>query len=406
MKLFVRCLALVVLATLNTHCAKRSSASTTKAADLTVVELQWEPKSLKGLETSLPGALGKVFEGADKSKDTRFTCKDSGAVNARDCAIKAAASKDSIMCTYRIPAQPNRIEVYCEIKVSAWPQLAPELANVIAPEFIRLGFAKGPSFTSKGREGEMSCQEASGDWQCSLANFVQLDQGITTPKKQSIKVPEGLKDEFGAPLPTRSQDYVLNLPSGSIKVATYRAPDEVLAAFMEAMADEKNLSIDEESDAPRCKDAEKIALTYYTADGYKLINTGLRKLAQGEKPAREVELAILAAISGVNCAGLAKEHFVIRGANLSAEKLAKYQKDAIIVEHAFTSTSIDTEVLADFRGNTEFRIIEARGANLSDFGVWSENGERELLIAPGTLFKVLDRRAQGNTTIIELQQLP
>ncbi len=405
MKSFIPFAACLVLAVLNADCSNRSSTSVPQSMDLTTAELTWGPKSIKGLETSLPGALGEIFKNADMYKDGRFTCKDGSTRKTRECTVKATGSNDNIKCTYGASTQPQTLMVYCKITASSWPQLAPEIANVIAPEFISLGFAQGSSFTSKSREGAMSCQETGGAWQCSFSDFLSLDKSINIPKKQNVTVPEGLKDEFGSSIPTRSKDSMLNLPSGSIQISTYRASDEVLAEFMTAIAD-KSLTIDEEGDAPNCKEAEKLALTYYTSEGHKVINSSLRNLAQGEKPDRKAEVSILAAISGMNCAPQGKERFVIRGVTLSPEKLAKYQKDAIIVEHSFTSTSIDEEVVVDFRGNTEFRIIEARGTNLSDFGVWSENGEKELLIAPGTIFKVLDRRVEGKTTIVEMQQLP
>ncbi len=404
MKVFFPFAATLILATLNFQCSK-SSSSSLKSTIPIVGELPWATQTVRGLGTSLPGALGKMFQVADEAKDQRFTCSDGKIPKARDCIVKANASNDSIMCSYLAQSLPDKLKVYCEITASAWPQLAPELANIVVPEFIRLNFAKGSSFTSSSTYGKMSCQETGGSWQCSFDRFVGLDKSITIAKKQSVIVPEGLKDEFGSPLPTRSKDYRLNLLSGSIQVSSYRSSDDILAEFTKTVADKEDLPVYEESEAANCKEAEQLALTYYTANGYQIINSGLRKHARGEKLDREVEMSILAAISGLNCFPQVQEKFVIRGATLSPEKLAKYQKDAIIVEHAFTSTSINHEVTYDFKGNSEFRIIEARGADLSDFGVGSDSGEKEFLIAPGTLFKVLDRRVDGETTIIELQQL-
>lgn len=209
---------------------------------------------------------------------------------------------------------------------------------------------------------------------------------------------------FGNLLPSRSSDYELKLPSGTIKPASYRAPASLLSEFVNSLpADERDTSDHDEVEG--CSKEEILAIFFYTGEGYRDVNKGLRGLPQGQKIEPATDLAIRAVLSAVNCAKSSRPEVVVRGANLSAEKLAKYQKDAIIVEHAFTSTTMAREVVPEFRGNTEFRFIGAMGANLEGLGTMAEEGEQELLLRPGTLFKVLDRHVEGEATIITLQQL-
>jgi hypothetical protein len=95
---------------------------------------------------------------------------------------------------------------------------------------------------------------------------------------------------------------------------------------------------------------------------------------------------------------------VVRGTDLPADVLARYQPDAIITEPAFLSTSMEPAVAQSsaFSGNVEFRILSKTGRDISSFSLFPS--EREVLFPNGTQFYVLDRRPDPLTgiTIIEM----
>lgn len=94
---------------------------------------------------------------------------------------------------------------------------------------------------------------------------------------------------------------------------------------------------------------------------------------------------------------------VFRGTNLTPEQLAKYKKDEIVTESAFTSTST---VAGDaFPGNTQFVINSKNGREISILSEYPN--EKEVLFKSNTKFKVLtvDFDKKANTTVIYLDEI-
>lgn len=360
----------------------------------------------QGKNTKLLSSLNLMMVAADKSKDSRFACK--GSESNRLCdLIDPTLPRESISCEISASeVNPAVTNGSCKITAQNWPQLSPGISQIVATEMIKLGFADGSSFIISSNRGSLSCSQEGTIWSCSFAGVSDVKYSWKTPNLQTVTLPAGLKDEFGNPLPRSSSDYEVKLPSGAIKPASYRAPASLLSQFKSSLPEDERETEDHD-DVEGCSQEEILAIFYYTGEGYKEVNKGLRRLAQGQEIDPATDLNIRAVLSSMNCADQSKPEVVVRGANLSPEKLAKYQKDAIIVEHAFTSTTMGKKVHSDFKGSTEFRIIGASGANLDGLGTSAEEGEKELLIRPGTLFKVLDRHVlDKKVTVITLQQLP
>lgn len=229
----------------------------------------------------------------------------------------------------------------------------------------------------------------------------------------SVAVELGARDDDGTPLPTSSRDFVTELPSGPVKLRQHlatpaqlkeywslaSAPDDFERIFERDLKDEPTFA--------NCRKEELHALRQYASAAYLELNPVLREVRGGKvhgvkiTPRQENEILITA--SAVRCI----EEFAIdvtyRGANLSNEVRARFKVGATVVERAFTSTS-PTGIPDNFKGNTEFRIFDARGAKLGD--VSEQREENELLINAGTLFKVTAVDTQDGRTVIDMRQIP
>ncbi|WP_144209670.1 ADP-ribosyltransferase domain-containing protein [Mycobacterium tilburgii] len=73
---------------------------------------------------------------------------------------------------------------------------------------------------------------------------------------------------------------------------------------------------------------------------------------------------------------------VIRGANVPADALDRYQPGRVVTEPAFTSTTILRAVAAGpaFVGNVEFRIFSTTGRDISSFSMYPD--EQEIYFRP------------------------
>jgi hypothetical protein len=152
-----------------------------------------------------------------------------------------------------------------------------------------------------------------------------------------------------------------------------------------------------------------IGLREYTADGYKAMNEGLR----GSRTALKATAPVVkTAASALNRLPEVKGT-VYRGANLDAERLAKYKVGDIVAERGFTSTTVNKAMVMgqaaeqQFNKNSMFVIKSAGGGR--DVSILSQfPEEKEVLFGPGTEFKVLknafDKKIGKN--VIYLQEVP
>jgi hypothetical protein len=152
-----------------------------------------------------------------------------------------------------------------------------------------------------------------------------------------------------------------------------------------------------------------IGLREYTADGYKAMNEGLRGARTALKATAPV---VKTAASALNRLPEVKGT-VYRGANLDAERLAKYKVGEIVAERGFTSTTVNKAMVLgqaaeqQFNKNSMFVIKSAGGGR--DVSILSQfPEEKEVLFGPGTEFKVLknafDKKIGKN--VIYLQEVP
>ncbi|MCU0696021.1 MAG: ADP-ribosyltransferase domain-containing protein [Myxococcaceae bacterium] len=152
-----------------------------------------------------------------------------------------------------------------------------------------------------------------------------------------------------------------------------------------------------------------IGLREYTADGYKAMNEGLR----GSRTALKATAPVVkTAASALNQLPEVKGT-VYRGANLDAERLAKYKVGEVVTERGFTSTTVNKAMVMgqtaeqQFNKNSMFVIKSAGGGR--DVSILSQfPEEKEVLFGPGTEFKVLknafDKKLGKN--VIYLQEVP
>lgn len=129
-----------------------------------------------------------------------------------------------------------------------------------------------------------------------------------------------------------------------------------------------------------------VAVTSYTFGGWRgEVNEAFRN--NRPEVISKYDPFIRATVSGLNALP-AYEGRVFRILNVSAEELAqiraRYQKDVVLTEEAFVST---TTWEGMWEGNVKMTIQSRTGRDIDNLS-WSR--EREILIAPGRRFKVLD----------------
>ena len=93
---------------------------------------------------------------------------------------------------------------------------------------------------------------------------------------------------------------------------------------------------------------------------------------------------------------------VFRGTSLPPELLAQYQPGAIIIEHAFTSTTQKASMV--FPGNVVFKILSKTGKDISPYSVFPD--ELEVVFAQGVVFEVigLTEGVDVGTTVITMAE--
>ncbi len=157
------------------------------------------------------------------------------------------------------------------------------------------------------------------------------------------------------------------------------------------------------AEAPRhgLSDPEVTARYAYTTSdstwGYRPLNASLRSMDRQRwaavanyRDTLNAALAKLPDYSGI----------VRRGTTLSAREIAEYVEGSIITERAFTSASVGR---AAFGGSVHFLIHSRHGKRIQQWSAF--RGEREILFAAGTRFRVLRVTRRGRGAEIELEEL-
>lgn len=380
------------------------------------------PAAGRAIKAQLSTSMSALVRALRTSNSPALKCEPltSASLNrGTDCTVKASGANDLIHCYdlyYRdLEGHPEAeiraaTQTSCTVVAIDWPHVDSKLAAVIAPVLQAIAETTDAGFKI-GRDKRLACDSAAGPWSCNWEGFTEtrryeipfvLPRGM--PK---AVVEEGAVNDDGQAIPAKFADVVIKIGDESIKPQSFKASDDDLAAFkdyMKASHPEDFAAItsgladyredDPASVPPRCREGELHALLLYTGEGYREINAQLRKLKDGRIEGQMLSIGEMARlkvmISAANCARAGSARVVARGADLSAERLAKYVVGKTVQEPAFTSTTKGSDVLPQFRGNTKFFIIKAFGTDLSRFSTVTpeDTAEGEILILPGALFKV------------------
>ncbi len=186
------------------------------------------------------------------------------------------------------------------------------------------------------------------------------------------------------------------LPSGHTDLKSYRATNALISDYSLEWKLEGGDTKDY-SKAPDCTRAEVHALKLWaTNEIYPEVNRALRTMQEGKLEgnplASKVEREILMIASGINCAPQYRGP-VVRMENTPALLLAQYEPGNYLGMRAFTSTTKGTNPSAYFleRNLQEIFIPEASGADIDVLEITAWPEEKEVLIRPGTVFRVTSR---------------
>jgi NACalpha-BTF3-like transcription factor len=133
----------------------------------------------------------------------------------------------------------------------------------------------------------------------------------------------------------------------------------------------------------------------YIDGGYKAVNKALRSGSLSQAQHVYTRLVNDALTKMPKYTGTVK-----RGANLSPEKIARYQPGHVVTEGAFTSTGIGYK----FSGNVHF-TVKSNGMRGADFSKGANIHEREVLFKANTNFLVHKVHTVGGTTHIEMEEV-
>jgi hypothetical protein len=170
---------------------------------------------------------------------------------------------------------------------------------------------------------------------------------------------------------------------------------EILGRYdYQEQAEKLGLNTDEE---PSLTDNYKVALNYYTDNGYLLINSELRS----EKPTQQIR-KISDYIDGALkwLPDHKNELCVIRYSDLNQNILNQIkQPDAVIHELGFTSTSSNIDFIFPTERKYKIIIYKNHGSEITAFSQYKE--EDEVLIDRSSFFKVLRLDQEINTIYLE-----
>jgi hypothetical protein len=163
------------------------------------------------------------------------------------------------------------------------------------------------------------------------------------------------------------------------------------------------------------KDENLVGLYLYSMEGapgltYREVNQALRN----GTPKEQAKLLPLAKAVAGALADLAPfKGNVFRGAQLTAEQLARYTPGATVTEPSFTSTSVDSKVAKRFA--TEAKLppgktpvvftFESKGGG-RELPFSRFPGEKEVLFSPGSAFQVAKLEKKNGQVLIKLVEVP
>jgi len=152
--------------------------------------------------------------------------------------------------------------------------------------------------------------------------------------------------------------------------------------------------------------AEKVLVYKYSEDGYDSTNSALRD-SDGKENTEFGELLQNTLIKLRDYKGL-----VYRSANLSSAQLKVYieafEKNTILVEHSFISTSKLISIASMFGGNCRFTIVSQSGKEIEQYtkyGFGSGQNEHEVLFVPNCKFSVLEVTKMSDHTLITMEEV-
>jgi len=193
-----------------------------------------------------------------------------------------------------------------------------------------------------------------------------------------------------------SVELFAELPSGHTDLKTYRAPLEVVRAYSLDWRIQDG-DIKDYAKAPHCNRAEIHALKLWGTNAiYQKVNHALRTMQEGKisgktlDPLTERQIQLIA--SGVNCAPQ-YEGPAVRMENAPDWLLSQYQTPNYLGMRGFTSTtkgSVPAPYFLELYVH-EILIPNAQGADIDVMEIAEWASEKEVLIRPGTIFKVLSR---------------
>ncbi len=196
------------------------------------------------------------------------------------------------------------------------------------------------------------------------------------------------------------------LPSGDYNLKEYRATSRDIETYSKEFKIEKG-DLKDNPKVPNCTRAEVDAVRLWqTNDVYPMVNKILRMAQKGKLNGATVEAKyeniILMIASASNCAP-EYEGPAIRGENLPDFLLNQYKVGNYLGMRGFTSTSKGDELTYWFEEHSKQRIYfeKVKGADFAAFGVATWPEEHEVLIRPGTVFKVLSKTKATNSKFIQ-----
>ena len=151
---------------------------------------------------------------------------------------------------------------------------------------------------------------------------------------------------------------------------------------------------------------ERTLIYKYSEDGYEGVNTILRNSEGGNNTEFGILLDnTLRKLPNYN--GL-----VYRSVNLTEYELKKYEeaseKNTILVEYSFVSTSKSIGIASMFGKNCQFTILSQTGKEIETFtkyGFDSGQNEKEILFRPNRKFSILEITKKDSITLIVMEEV-
>jgi hypothetical protein len=150
---------------------------------------------------------------------------------------------------------------------------------------------------------------------------------------------------------------------------------------------------------------EQTLIYKYTEDGYEGLNERLR-ISKGKDFSEFGKLLNKTVAKLSNYEGI-----TYRAADLTNNEIQKYikakEKNSILVEHSFISTSKSKEIAYGFGKSCQFRIFSRSGKEIEGFAKYGVNhpqNEKEVLFRPNLRFRVLEITNHERYALITLEE--